>query len=182
MSSIRYETKPIAELRLDTHNPRTISGGAKRALAASLRRFGLVQPVVVNERTGRVVAGHQRIEVLREQGATTVDVAIGSWSEADERVLNVALNNAAAQGEFASPERVRDYLSSALSTLSLDDFSALRLDELVLTPPEKEKPARRRDSKGLTYKLVIECSDEAHQGELLEELEQRGLAVKLLIV
>ncbi len=181
MSSIRYETRPIAELTLDTHNPRTISGSAKQALAASLRRFGLVQPIVVNERTGRVVGGHQRIEVLREQGATTVDVAIGSWSEAEERVLNVALNNAAAQGEFATPERVRDYLSAALSTLSLDDFSTLRLDELVLTPGDDKKP-RRRDSKGLTYKLVIECSDEAHQGELLEELEQRGLTVKLLIV
>ena len=66
MSAVRYETRAIAELQLDTGNPRMISSAAKRALGASLRRFGLVQPIVVNERTGRVVSGHQRIEVLRD--------------------------------------------------------------------------------------------------------------------
>ena len=181
MSAVRYETRPIAELQLDASNPRTISKAAKQALGASLRRFGLVQPIVVNERTGRVVSGHQRIDVLRDQGATMVDVAIGSWSDAEERVLNVALNNAAAQGEFSSPEAVRSYLSASLRALSLDDFQELRLDELLLTPREAKEGARRED-KELSYKLVVECSDEGHQAELLEELEHRGLTVKLLIV
>jgi ParB-like chromosome segregation protein Spo0J len=181
VTAVRYETRPIAELQRDTSNPRTISNAARRALSASVRRFGLVQPIVVNERTGRVVSGHQRLEVLREQGATTVDVAIGSWSEAEERVLNVALNNAAAQGEFSSPEAVRSYLSASLRALSLEDFQELRLDDLLLTPREPEgRP--RRVAKELAYKLVVECQDEAHQAELLEELEQRGLTVKLLIV
>jgi hypothetical protein len=95
-------------------------------------------------------------------------------------LVNV-VGNAAAQGEFSSPEAVRSYLSASLCALSLDDFQELRLDELLLTPHEPEKRGRRED-KELSYKLVVECSDEGHQAELLEELEQRGLTVKLLIV
>ena len=96
-------------------------------------------------------------------------------------MLNVALNNAAAQGEFSSPEAVRSYLSASLRALSLDDFQELRVDELLLTSREPKEHARR-EAKELSYKLVVECQDEAHQAELLEELEQRGLTVKLLIV
>lgn len=130
---IRYERRKIADLEIDEHNPRKISKAAKRALATSVKRFGLVQPVIVNERTGRVVGGHQRIHVLREQGETEVDVAIGAWSEDEERVLNVALNNPGGQGEFTD---VRDYLKDSLRGLSLDDFTALRFDRVAFEPTD----------------------------------------------
>lgn len=60
MNAIRYEKRKLADLLLDEANPRTISKSAKRALAASIKRFGLVQPIVLNEKTGRVVGGHER--------------------------------------------------------------------------------------------------------------------------
>ena len=177
MTSVRYKRMKLAELTPDPANPRTITKKAKQALAASVRRFGLVQPVIVNETTGHVVGGHQRLEVLREQGVTEIDVAIGAWTPDEERALNVALNNPAAQGEFGD---VRGYLSNALRGLSLDDFHALRFDELVLGPQEKE--AKRREARVLEYKLVVSCSDESQQAQLLEELEAKGLEVKVLIV
>jgi hypothetical protein len=175
---IRYERRAIAELLPNKQNPRRISKKARAALATSVRRFGLVQPIVLNERTGRVVGGHQRLDVLREQGVVEVDVAIGSWSDAEERVLNVALNNPNAQGEFTD---VREFVAEALSVLSLDDFETLQLGDLVLDRSSKTEQ-KRRDDKTLEYKLVITARDEAHQCELLERLEADGLDVKLLIV
>lgn len=174
---IRYEKRKIADLMLDEHNPRTISKAAKGALAASVRRFGLVQPIVINETTGRVIGGHQRIAVLKEQGVEDVDVAIGSWTASDERALNVALNNPAGQGEFTD---VKSYLANALQTLSLSDFSELRFDELTLGASKANK--ERKEARALEYKLVVTCDDEEHQAALLEDLEARGLNVKLLIV
>lgn len=173
---MKYERRRISDLKPDPNNPRTISKQAKRALATSIRRFGLVQPVIVNETTGHVVGGHQRLDVLREQGVTEIDVVIGAWSIEEERALNVALNNPAGQGKFTD---VGGYLDGALRTLSLDDFKALQLDKLVLANSNDKE---RKEARELEYKLVIAARDEAHQAELLERLEAEGLDVKLLIV
>lgn len=161
--TVRYERRKIADMIPDAANPRTISKTAKRALAASIRRFGLVQPVIVNETTGRVVGGHQRIDAMREQGETEIDVVIGAWTEAEERALNVTLNNPAGQGEFTSG--VGDFAAVALHGLSLKDFKELRLDALVLPPGGKER--ERREANALEYKLVVTARDESHQAELV---------------
>jgi hypothetical protein len=34
---------------------------------------------------------------------------------------------------------------------------------------------------GLSYSIVVRCSDETHQGELLEKLEKEGLKCEALI-
>ncbi len=102
--------------------------------AASVDRFGLVQPVVFNQRTGRVVGGHQRLKVLRAQGVKDVPVAVVDLSDTDEKALNIALNNPHIAGEFT------DDLQSLLEELRSEDaslLSLLRLDELeddVVTP------------------------------------------------
>jgi hypothetical protein len=129
---VRYERRKIAELRPDPENPRTIKPAAKAALGASLRRFGQVDAVVFNERTGRLVGGHQRLDLLLEQGETEADVAIGSWNESDERALNVALNNPASAGSFT--DDVSDFLGPALTGLGLEDFQELRLDAVLRKP------------------------------------------------
>jgi ParB-like chromosome segregation protein Spo0J len=42
------------------YNPRKISDHDLEALRRSMKFFGVVEPVVVNKRTGRIVGGHQR--------------------------------------------------------------------------------------------------------------------------
>jgi hypothetical protein len=175
---IRYERRKLAELVLDKENPRKISKAAKKALTASVRRFGLVQPIVVNESTGRVVGGHQRVAVLLEQGIKEVDVAIGSWTPSEERALNVALNNPGAMGEFTD---VRSYLSDALSSLSLADFAELRFDKLILDGGEEKDADDNGEERELAHRLIIDCESEAQQAELIEEFDQRGLTVKVVI-
>lgn len=126
---VRYERRRLDSLVVNEANPRTIKEAARAGLAASLRRFGMVQAIVINERTGRIVGGHQRIAVLHEQGVTEVDVAIGSWDEADERALNVVLNNRHISGIFT--DEIDDFLGPAIAGLGLDDFKELRLDALI---------------------------------------------------
>jgi len=54
----------IADLNPAPYNPRKISNRAMTGLSASIVRFGLVQPVIWNEKTGNVVGGHQRLKVI----------------------------------------------------------------------------------------------------------------------
>ena len=64
------------------YNPRAMSKVAAKGLRASLQRFGLVQPIVWNQRTERVVGGHQRIEALTALGKTLQEPlsAICAWA------------------------------------------------------------------------------------------------------
>lgn len=68
------------------------------ALKNSLDRFGVATPLVVNETTGNLVSGHQRLAVLKQSGETRVEVVIIQMGEDKEKLLNVALNK--IEGEW----------------------------------------------------------------------------------
>ena len=61
-------------------------------LRRSMETFGYVEPIIWNERTGRVVGGHQRLKVLLEQGREDIEAVVVDLEEKDEKVLNVLLN------------------------------------------------------------------------------------------
>jgi ParB-like chromosome segregation protein Spo0J len=67
---VRIEYLPLAELKGWPRNPKEHHLGALRE---SFERFGVVSPVVIDERTGRLVAGHGRIDVLRLKKAAGED-------------------------------------------------------------------------------------------------------------
>ncbi len=56
---MKYERRKIADLIPNAENPRKINAPNKSALAASLEHFGQVEPIVINDRTGQIVGGHQ---------------------------------------------------------------------------------------------------------------------------
>ncbi len=92
---MRIERKPISALNRAVYNPRVdLQPGDEEyeSIRYSLERYGLVQPIVWNERTGNVVSGHQRLTVLQNQGVQEVDVSVVSLDEIAEKQLNIALN------------------------------------------------------------------------------------------
>lgn len=82
--SRRIEYVPLASLKGDPRNPK-----AHRidAIEGSVGRFGYVEPIVLDERTGYIVSGHGRTESLRllkERGETPpeglkADPDTGEW-------------------------------------------------------------------------------------------------------
>lgn len=68
-----------------------------------MSRYGLVEPLVWNERTGNLVGGHQRISLIdarMNNGEYEVPVAVVNLDDAQERELNILLNNESTQGIF----------------------------------------------------------------------------------
>jgi DNA modification methylase len=114
------------------YNPRTISEQAARGLKASIRRFGLVQPIVWNRRTQRVVGGHQRIGALKELGKTQAQVVMVDLPESEEKALNLTLNNPAITGEFTDDLQA---ILAELAQLPELEFTELRLDALLDSSP-----------------------------------------------
>ena len=61
----------IADIKPAPYNPRkTLKPGDDEweALSRSLERFGLVEPLIINSKTGLLVSGHQRLNVLKSKG------------------------------------------------------------------------------------------------------------------
>ena len=54
-------------------NPREISPEALKGLRDSLEKFGYVDLIVVNKRNMQVISGHQRLRVLKEDGAVDTE-------------------------------------------------------------------------------------------------------------
>jgi hypothetical protein len=141
---------PINQLKPAPYNPRvalTPGSAAYRRLERSLREFDLVQPIVWNERTGHVVGGHQRIEILKHQGVTEVDCVVVDLPLEREKALNVALNNSQVGGDW-DPAKLVEVIAELTD---LPDFDATLTgfdpDDLhdLLLAPDSQTPADADD-------------------------------------
>jgi ParB-like chromosome segregation protein Spo0J len=146
-SNLEIRRLPITALQPAPYNPRhALRPGepAYRKLAASLREFGLVEPLVWNEITGHIVGGHARLNILKEMGATEAPVSVVRLSPERERALNVVLNNREAQGRF-DPAKLASLLAEMehlpeleLTGFDKDDLAAFRLEPVRdLAPPQE---------------------------------------------
>ena len=120
----------LEQLRPAPYNPREISDDALEGLAASLKKFGCVEPIVVNIRNGKniIVGGNQRFKVLSAAGVKECICVAVDLSEADEKTLNLTLNNPEIQGQFIA--ELESYIEQLRSEISNSDFVNLRIAEL----------------------------------------------------
>lgn len=86
------EKKKISDLKPAPYNPRKSNEKQEANLKKSLEKFGVVEPIVVNKRTGYIVGGHFRIRELKKLGYKEVDCVIVDLNEDDEKELNIRLN------------------------------------------------------------------------------------------
>lgn len=124
----------LRELVQLERNPKAHDLGA---IIDSITRFGYVEPVVVNTRTGHLVHGHGRddaLSVMRDQGLPlprgVEQAADGDWSvsvyfvdvdEAEEEALTIALNRTSELGGWDEHQ-----LATILAELAEQGEEALR--------------------------------------------------------
>jgi hypothetical protein len=99
---------------------------ARKGLSKSIDRYGLVQPIIWNKKTGNVVGGHQRLTDIIKKGAKETDVVVVNLPLDEEKAMNVALNNPHIAGDFT------DGLQELLKTMPSEVKTELRLEELEL--------------------------------------------------
>lgn len=140
---LKVELRPIEALQPYVGNARTHSKKQIAQIAASIRRFGFVSPVLLGEDDG-VVAGHGRIEAARSLGMVEIPaIRLDHLSPAERRAYLLADNRLA---ELASWD-------AELLALELQGLEALELDfdleitgfdgaelELLLNPSPSPDP------------------------------------------
>ena len=130
MKTPKIKKFKLSELKAADYNPRVIDDDALEGLANSIERFGCVEPIVVNVKGGAntIVGGHQRLRALEQLGVKDAICVTVSCSKADEKLLNLTLNNPAIQGQFIAD--IGEYIEKLRSEMTEDDAVGLRISEL----------------------------------------------------
>lgn len=198
MSERRTEYLPLSQLQPDPRNPKSHD---LETMRDSMTRFGYVEIITRDDRTGYIVSGHGRRTSLiqrrehgekpptgvkvREDGEWLVPVTVGWSSQSDTEAVAalIALNRTTELGGW-----VDDALLEALRSLdgSLDGTGFTDEDMRMLTALQHAVTDDSNPESGdmvdfdATYEVVISCRNESEQEDLLEELSIRGLNVRAL--
>lgn len=112
------ETKKLLDLQPAPYNPRCSTKKQEKHLQESLRKFGVVEPIIFNKQTGYIVGGHFRVRELKKLGYKEVECVIVDLNEADEKELNIRLN--ANTGEWDWDDLTENWDSDLLGDWGLD--------------------------------------------------------------
>jgi len=125
----------ISDLKPAEYNPRSLTEEEYKDLENSLKRFGFVEPLVVNSAEGRenvVIGGHQRLSVAQEMGMRELPVRCVKISNIEkERELNLPLNKNLGHFDYDLFPDVE------FESEELDDISGLEIDEEFNLEQEK---------------------------------------------
>lgn len=153
----RTEYLPLDHLQADPANPKSHS---VETIDASIGRFGVIDQIVRDDRTGYIISGHGRHETLRRMrdrgenppegvrvdagGHWLVPVVVGwaSRTDAEARAALIALNRTTELGGWVDDslldllDGLDDYTGIGFSENDTDDLRA-RLEELADEPAPK---------------------------------------------
>jgi ParB-like chromosome segregation protein Spo0J len=183
--------RPLRELVPYARNARRHSAKQIGKIRASLARFGWTNPLLIAENV--MIAGHGRLAAalaMAKDGqpirrhidpwtAPTVDL---SHLDAEERAayritdnrlaLDAGWDNALLQTEMADLQ-IKGF------DLGLTGFANVEINTLLGNARGVTRGLRE---EGLVYQVVVDCTDERHQAELLGDFRARGLGCKPLIL
>jgi DNA modification methylase len=112
----------IADLKAADYNPRKISKEALAQLMESEKRFGIVDPLIVNfapKRKNVVIGGHQRLVAAKKLGLTTVPVVYVNLPDIEkEKELNLRLNRNTGEWDF---EKLKFFEADFLTDIGFSD-------------------------------------------------------------
>ena len=168
---MQIESKLIKDLKLATYNPRQISTKQYKDLKASIEKFSLVDPIIINKDL-TVIGGHQRLKVCKELKHVEIDCVVLDLSKEEERELNIRLNKSG--GEFDM-----DILANEFDVENLVDWGfkhvelGLNIDKIDENYTRKIKTPHYepRNIKPELSKLV----DERKQKELLKKIQKSNV-------
>ncbi|HEV7301593.1 MAG TPA: ParB N-terminal domain-containing protein [Tepidisphaeraceae bacterium] len=178
---------PIDSLTPDPRNARTHGDKNRAAIAKSLQQNGQLKPISVDA-NGVILAGNGTWAeakalgwqyIARARTALTGAAAM-RWALQDNRTAELA------EWDQAELERQTDELAAELDGFDLGDigFDEGQLEALLNgdvkkahgfapAPPPKDPPAGEQKYPSV-FKIIITCTDERHQAELIKEFEGRG--------
>lgn len=152
-NNLKIEQVEISKLLPAKYNPRKWSEPAIEQLTESIKRFGMVDPILVNSAPNRmniVLGGHFRIKVAKDLGIKEVPVVyIDIPDETKEKELNIRLNKNLGDWDYAL---LAEFDESLLADIGFDSEELDEIFDLTVDEPETfdlEKELAKLDIKSI---------------------------------
>ena len=160
----RIEWAPIESIRPNPKNARTHSRKQKRQIANSIRKFGFLNPLIVDD-GNMILAGHGRLEGARLEGMAHVPtIRFGHLTEAQKRAYVIADNKIAEHAgwdrELLSIElgELIDLLPVEGLDVSITGFETAEID-LLLADMVSSRPGPEDDLPALPETAITRRGD-----------------------
>jgi len=178
----QYKTSKVADLIPYARNSRTHSDAQINKIAASIKEFGFLNPVITDGENG-IVAGHGRIMASQKLGMDEVPTGESILlTEAQKRAFIIADNRLALDAGWDDEMLLVEFeeLKEAGFDIELTGFT---LDEIDMLGSEwdsdidvVEKHGENLDGIYATLKIKIEEHDKTQAKELITNaLDQAGV-------
>lgn len=174
----------IKELNPAPYNPRKWSDEATSQLAESIKRFGLVDPIIVNdapERKNIVIGGHFRLKVAKDLGITEIPVVYVHIPDIErEKELNLRLNKNLGDWDFSLLAEFDENLLADIGFTSEELDDIFDLSEVVPEEFDLQKELDKlkideiKVQKGDVYKLGdsrLMCGDSTIESDMLKLMD-----------
>ncbi len=180
MENLHITYLPINQIKPAEYNPRKHDKETANQLKESIKRFGVVDPLIINTAPARknvLVGGNFRLQVLKELGYKQVPtVAVHIPDLEKEKELNIRLNK--NQGEFDF-ELLAEFDESFLKDIGFDsaELDDIFAEETVETPFDLEQELQKLQietitvQKGEVYDLDgsrLMCGDSTIEADMLK--------------
>lgn len=158
MDSNNIQNIDVSLLRPAIYNPRKWSKDSTQQLTDSIKRFGLVDPIICNSAPNRdqvVIGGHFRLKIAKDLGYTTVPVVYVNIPEIErERELNLRLNRNLGDWDW---ELLSQFDESLLTDVG---FTSQEIDEIFTFDPTPEQFDLQKELEKLDItKVTIQKGD-----------------------
>lgn len=153
-NKLKIVYRKVEDLIPAEYNPKKCSAKEFEDIKASIKRFGFVDPIIINmhkDRMNIVIGGHQRLKVAKEIGLDVVPCVEMDLPLDKEKELNIRLskNHASIDDELLTKYFQKDFLKDVGFVDS----------ELKMFLSEFEKKFNQADNTNCAYPIVPKFSE-----------------------
>lgn len=160
---LKIVTVAIKDLNPAPYNPRKWSQEAIDTLTASIKEYGLIDPILLNgapERKNIVIGGCFRVKIAKNLGYTEIPAVYVNLPEIEqEKKLNLLLNKATGDWDFDLLAKFDESMLSEVGFSSEEIDNIFNIDDMVEEVFDIEKELKKLDinsieaKKGDVYRL-----------------------------
>lgn len=178
--ALSVKQMPVKSLVPYARNARTHSSKQIGQIAASIREFGFTNPVLIDTEGG-IIAGHGRVLAAQRLGIDNIStIQLSHLSDAQRRAYMLADNRLALNASW-DDDLLRlelGELRDVIDDIELTGFNKKEIERLFDAVEIKQAPPELGE---MEYRIVVDCTDEEQQRDLLERFEREGLQCRALI-
>ncbi len=133
--NLKIVNVPIDQIRLSEYNPRVWSEKAINDLTQSIKKYGIVDPIILNSAPNRkniCIGGHFRYKICQSLHYSVIPVVYVNIPDLKtEQELNIRLNKNTGEFDFSI---LKDFDESFLSTIGFDSEELDQIFDIDITP------------------------------------------------